>query len=223
MAFGRDVVVELAWLSVPIEREPDEADLALLDEPETSRMLRFHAIADRARFACVRANLRRRLGARLGVGPEAISIVAAGFGKPRLAGDPVWFNVAHSGAVGVVALRDAGPVGVDVETVRTLSDFRSLSAHVFTSVEQAWLDTLAHDARLGGFFRLWSAKEAVMKACGLGMRLEPRSFSVVGRDGAFAIGAQPGCAHDLAGIEVRSVAAPEGYAAAIAILAPRSA
>ncbi len=61
---------------------------------------------------CVDAVLQAILAARLGRPPQ----VAIGpHGKPYLVGKELEFNASHSGALGLIAVSDAGPIGVDVE------------------------------------------------------------------------------------------------------------
>lgn len=83
-------------------------------------------------------------------------------GKPQLA-LPLDFSIAHCDGLIVCALSAAGPVGIDVEALGPLS------AEAFTlylgAEERAWAG--ADPLR---FYTLWTQKEAVIKAAGLGLR-----------------------------------------------------
>ncbi|MEU7840919.1 4'-phosphopantetheinyl transferase superfamily protein [Micromonospora sp. NPDC049114] len=119
--------------------------------------------------------LLRQAGAALLGRAEAEVVLAHGpAGNPvvRIAGPesvelPV--SVSRAGRVVVVAARAAGPVGVDVEQVRALPAL-ALARRWFPPAELAWLADRPEAGRAAEFLRLWTAKEAVGKALGVGLR-----------------------------------------------------
>jgi 4'-phosphopantetheinyl transferase len=81
--------------------------------------------------------------------------------------DGIYWSLSHkSGVVGGVAA--PLPVGLDVETIRPVSD--ALMRKI--ADEREW--ALAQDDRQTLFFRFWTAKEAVLKAVGEGIAGLPR-------------------------------------------------
>ena len=105
------------------------------------------------------------------------------FGKPRLAGGPQ-FSFSYSGHWVVVAVSDE-PVRIDVERIRPL---RLGNARlVLTPSEQEHVQLAAN--RDEALLRIWTRKEAVSKAAGLGMHaaftemeaLEAGRVSLAGR------------------------------------------
>jgi 4'-phosphopantetheinyl transferase len=70
-------------------------------------------------------------------------------------------------------------VGVDVEPLGR-GPWLSLPSHVLTAPELRSLDGLAGQARNAAFLRLWTRKEAVLKAAGVGLAVEPRLVAVSG-------------------------------------------
>ncbi|MGC4789275.1 4'-phosphopantetheinyl transferase family protein [Micromonospora sp. DT178] len=120
--------------------------------------------------------LLRRAGATLLGRAEAEIVVEHGRdGRPLVAvsgaGARVELPVSVSRADGVVAVaaRAAGPVGVDVEWCRPLPAL-ALAGRWFAPAEAAWLAGRDADGRARDFLRLWTAKEAVGKALGRGLR-----------------------------------------------------
>ncbi|MCX5065172.1 4'-phosphopantetheinyl transferase superfamily protein [Micromonospora lupini] len=122
--------------------------------------------------------LLRRAGAALLGSAEAEVVLAHGpAGNPvvRVAGPanagPVELpvSVSRAGRIVVVAARAAGPVGVDVEEVRPLPAL-ALARRWFAPAEVAWLACRPEAGRAADFLRLWTAKEAVGKTLGLGLR-----------------------------------------------------
>ena len=145
--------------------------LAGLSPAERRRAERYRFADDARRFAAGRGWLRHVLGAELHVQPEDVEL-ADGPGKPRLActGGP-FFNLSRSGDLVLVAL---GPseVGVDVEHH---DGGRALEAATLacTPAERADLDRLPAAARAEAFLWLWTAKEAYLKARGIGLDVSP--------------------------------------------------
>lgn len=115
-----------------------------------------------------------------------------------------------------IALSRSARVGVDVERIDpcwTPDD--ALIDRALDPAERATIG--AHDQ--AGFLRLWTCKESALKAAGVGLALPAASVHVGWRTDAWRcvdFGARASPAH------VRSLAAPPGFAAAIATLdAPR--
>jgi 4'-phosphopantetheinyl transferase len=90
-------------------------------------------------------------------------------GRPVLAGGPS-FSVSHSGGLALVALAPADVlVGVDVEQVRRRANLDKLAARVLSPEELAQWRATPPAERLVAFLRQWTAKEAYLKALGLGI------------------------------------------------------
>src|SRR5690606_36787457 len=82
----------------------------------------------------------------------------------------IHFNLAHSGEWAVLAVASS-PVGVDIEHC-TPGAADHLLAACFTEHERAHI----HSAR--DTAAQWAAKEAVLKACGCGLSVDPASFEI---------------------------------------------
>ena len=101
-------------------------------------------------------------------------------GKPRLAAHPaIEFNLSHSGEWAVCAL-DCSPVGVDIQQIRN-ANTQTLAARYFTASESVWMESLPAEEQKTAFFRLWAAKESVLKARGDGLQ-GLRSVPIIGGD-----------------------------------------
>lgn len=87
-------------------------------------------------------------------------------GKPILTGSAAgWgFNLSHAGNYAVAVLAPGADVGVDIETTARQADYARLAQRVFSVREQVHVRDGGRDV----FFRLWSQKEALMKALGCG-------------------------------------------------------
>jgi 4'-phosphopantetheinyl transferase len=131
-----------------------------------SRTWIYQGVADHAdaRTALVAARLEAVLGHRP-------NVTRTPLGKPVLAppDDHLWLSYGSRDGLMVLALSDAGPVGVDMETLASCRDWERVAAAFFSAAERAWLETLADGAQILGFAHLWTGKEAVLKATGQGL------------------------------------------------------
>ena len=146
-----------------------------LSAEEVSRAARFKFRENAERWVTCRVRLREILGQAIGRPPSEVSLVLAEFGKPRLAPpfDALYFNVAHAGPAALLALRRDGPVGVDLEPHRRAF---ALVGCETTFCHPAEIDGLPIDPaeRASQLLRIWTAKEAVLKAIGTGFSHPPK-------------------------------------------------
>lgn len=154
-------------LRVPAGREREW--LSWLDPAERARHGRFHFPDLATRHLAAQAQLRWLLGACLGRDPASLPLHRTSRGKPYLPGHPVHFNLSHSDGHGLVALTRRGPVGVDLECLDRDVEAQGIADRFFSAAEAAALAALPEDQRLAGFFRLWTCKEAWLKATGQGI------------------------------------------------------
>ena len=93
-------------------------------------------------------------------------------GRPTVTvATPISFSLSHSGSFAVIAIVEGDArIGVDVEAVRPRGRIEALAARVLNDEEHAaWLRLDDDDARLRSFLRTWTAKEAYLKALGIGI------------------------------------------------------
>ncbi len=173
-----DQVVVWSW---SFEQEPlsFEAAEVLLSDDEKARGLRFVTAALRHRFVAGRARLRSLLGGHVGRDPRGLVFAENAFGKPRLADHPsTHFSLSHSGDLAVLAVSDQREIGIDIERVRPLEHL-DLARRYFHPGEVAAIEAVtAPDAQLLAFFRVWTLKEAVVKAIGKGLSIPLDTFEV---------------------------------------------
>ena len=96
-------------------------------------------------------------------------------GRP-LASAP-WLSWSRTGGAALAVLDTEGPVGCDVERVRRI-DVLAMVRTIGSEDERDWFRAQAEPFRTRAFFRLWTAKEAVLKAAGTGFRHDARLMSV---------------------------------------------
>ncbi|MBL0513453.1 4'-phosphopantetheinyl transferase family protein [Aeromonas media] len=113
--------------------------------------------------------LRRLLAERLGCPPDALVFRTSEHGKPTLISHDWQFNLSHSGDWLVLALCQQGPLGVDVEMGLRRRPVLPLAQRFYAPEEYQWLLALPSREQASAFYRLWSRKEAVLKAQGAGI------------------------------------------------------
>ncbi|MCC6355064.1 MAG: 4'-phosphopantetheinyl transferase superfamily protein [Verrucomicrobiae bacterium] len=215
-----EVVVWFAHL--PPHPASRERSLASLSDDERQRMARFLQPADQERFLAARGLLRELLGSWLRTPPDAVRFVTGPRGKPLLApghAPPLHFNVSHSGDIVAIALSATFAVGVDVEMLGRLDDWRAVADRIFSPREKAEMDTVPHGERHRAFLNAWTRKEAVLKASGEGLVDDLASIGVSLAPGkpARLIAAGP-VGPRTSHYDLFDLPAPIGYVAALATL-----
>jgi 4'-phosphopantetheinyl transferase len=211
-----EIHVWSASLARPAEEVAALARTLSDDERERAAAMR-HA-ATQAEFIVARGLLRSLLGGCLDVWPSRIRFSRAPQGKPQLA-EPghLYFNVSHSHGVGLFAVARRIEVGVDLERLRPFSDELGLAERYFTPREAAALRALPPAARLEAFFRLWTRKEAYLKAHGLGISYGLERVEVShGPDEPARILLIDGDEREAARWSLRALAPAAGYVGALA-------
>ena len=158
--------------------------ISLLDDAETARLHRLRSARARREFALCRATLRINLAGRLGCANRELSFDYLEHGKPvaRVAGRrlDMGFNVSHSGRHGLIVIADGDFLGVDVEERDSLRDLEGIGSLVYGPLERQLLANAVGRKRVHVFYRLWSMKEALIKALGTGFSLDPCGFQIPG-------------------------------------------
>lgn len=115
------------------------------------------------------------LSRQSGLPMAQLAIAADTLGKPQVMDVPLQFNISHSGNFVACAV-DGRPVGVDIEVLRPVRP--ALAARVCCPEE---LDYAAPGGELdpARFFEVWTAKEALLKYRGTGIRGDLRAVRVV--------------------------------------------
>lgn len=152
---------------------------AFLTAAEKERAQRFVRREDRDRFALGRVLTRTMIAEMTGSPAEVADFSTGPYGKPFLPDRPdLCFSIAHSGDVVLVGMGIGMDLGVDVEMHRRDIELLSLARVIFTKEEQAGIFGRPEIDPVPAFFRQWSAKEAVVKALGTGLSLDPLRFAL---------------------------------------------
>lgn len=112
-----------------------------------------------------------RLAAQLGVLAQDLQFKKTEHGKPFLGNYPeLAFNHTHAREHYALALsQQVQDVGVDIESLQRKVRFQALAEHAFHAEEYQHWQATGQSPKY--WFQVWTAKEAILKACGLGIRL----------------------------------------------------
>ncbi|TDN39639.1 4'-phosphopantetheinyl transferase superfamily protein [Hymenobacter sp. UV11] len=192
---------------------PWAAAEATLSAAETDRQARLRTPALRQTYGRAHGFLRAVLSQYTGRPAGTLVFEHDANGKPTLPGAELRFNLSYRPGRVLLAVSDAGPVGVDVEPLRPLTDAAALIQELYAPAEQAALRAAAPADYWPLFFTIWTRKEAYAKALGRGVGMPFADFSVL----AFEPG-QPPVFIAPAGAALHHWAAGAGYQGAVAVL-----
>ena len=151
-----------------------------LHPDEIARADRFRFDADRVTYTGAHALVRCLLAS---VGPypaEEWRFVIDPRGKPEIdpaLASPLRCNLAHSRGLVAAAVSYRHDVGVDVERSDRAPLVGNIARRYFTPEEAELVRADAADGGRDAFFRLWTLKEAFIKATGEGLRRSLQSFA----------------------------------------------
>jgi 4'-phosphopantetheinyl transferase len=214
---GADVAL---WLAGPADQGGVPEHLwNTLSRGEKDRANRFRRADDRSLFALARGALRALLSEATGTPPDKIAFAEGPHGKPYLAGTHgPHFNASHSGSWALIGFSNSRDIGVDIEFMRPAGGERDLARSFFSAAEYRSLEGLANGMLLSSFYKIWTCKEAVLKACGTGISEHLKDFSVELTEDGYAIHPEPNCfSSSLASVAVEPIGVPGGYAACCAL------
>lgn len=207
------------WTATLASREEALAQhRALLSEEEKARADRFIPPRARERFTVARAILRRLLAMYAGRDPAALRFGYAVHGKPYLtAGPGLCFNLSHAEDMAMIAVAWQREIGIDIEATTRDVDIPGVARKVLSPDEIARLTALSAADQRKAFIRLWTRKEAYIKARGDGFGYPTRSFSVSQLpDDHDALLADERAALAHLDWRVTDIGAPDGFCAALA-------
>lgn len=98
---------------------------------------------------------------------DSTPIIKGEYGKPALAEHPeIHFNISHSDGI-AACIAGKRQCGIDCERIR---EFRpNILKRVFSEQEQMYFRNVPDEEKNTAFFRLWTLKEAYIKAIGMGL------------------------------------------------------
>jgi 4'-phosphopantetheinyl transferase len=191
----------------------------LLSADEAERAARFHFEKHRAQYTLTRGSLRLLLGSYLQRTPQEIAFEYSDHGKPSVSGhdngQKLNFNLSHTEGMAIFGFTRGRRIGVDIESLR--ADFQpgEIAERFFSPVERAGLSGILPADRHEIFFRIWTRKEAYIKAIGEGLSHPLHQFDV-SLDEAALVATRPD-ASEARRWQLRNLDIAPGFTAAAAV------
>jgi 4'-phosphopantetheinyl transferase len=145
--------------------------VGLLGAEEWQRAEHFVFERDRRVYQAAHALKRLILSAHAStvVEPQTWTFEVGRHGKPRVAGGAgPRFNLSHCDGLATCAVSECTELGLDVENIDRPAPLEVLTT-CFAASEVRWLRSLPEEAQQIAFVRLWTLKEAYIKAIGIGL------------------------------------------------------
>jgi 4'-phosphopantetheinyl transferase len=156
-----------------------EACREVLSPVERQRADRFVFAHDRRHHTIAHGVLRHVLSRYCGVSADSLRFETTASGKPSLrAPSSLTFNLTHSEDRALLGVSDGRELGIDLERVRPDVQALDISRHYFFGAEREAIENALSVMRDTTFFRYWAAKEAVLKAQGVGLGFPLDRFCV---------------------------------------------
>jgi len=175
-----DTMIRVRWKVLGPDWALGATLLPLLDASEKAYADRFRFAADRDAYVAAHALLRTMLSRHVSIAPAEWRFGKAEGGKPVL--DPaqapagLHFSLTHTRGLAACAVGRSHALGIDAEVWREPAPIE-LAERYFAAVEARLLANLAPDERSSAFYRLWTLKEAYLKATGQGLATALDSFA----------------------------------------------
>jgi 4'-phosphopantetheinyl transferase len=155
--------------------------IEFLDNSERGRAERFHFRTDRDHYIAAHALTRAMLSAFTGKPPADLRFLKGRGEKPEIALDagipPLRFNLSHTPGLVACAVAWRDDVGLDVEALNRPHVDASLADSYFAPAEKEQISSAPTKRKRELFLRLWTLKEAYLKATGEGLARPLHSFA----------------------------------------------
>jgi len=172
--------IEVWQINLAVSDDSMARHVNTLSHDERERAAQHKLAVGFRQFVVARSMLRRLLAIYTGIKPTALVFSYGLHGKPKLtARHSTQFNMAHSGEHAIYAVSQHQSVGVDIECIDRHVNIERVAERFFSTSEFKSLQKIPLHLRQHAFLRLWTGKEAVVKATGKGLAQLIGKFEIV--------------------------------------------
>ena len=144
------------------------SDIVSQEEQKTAST--FRTAADARKYVLRHGAVRIILAHYINQSTETIPLLIGPNGKPCLDKEDscsdISFNLSHTSEMILIGITKKRRIGVDVVKVDPFYRFHESADYILTSGEKAFLKKIEPSLRYEIFFRIWTLKEAILKATG---------------------------------------------------------
>jgi 4'-phosphopantetheinyl transferase len=128
----------------------------------------YHFERDRISYIISHIALRRLISHYTRIPPNKINFTKNNFGKPYIDYEGLYFNLSHTTGKTIIGFFNQ-EIGIDIEYLDQELDIDELIPLIMSNKEQKILKQLQAPAKKNMFIKLWTRKEALLKAIGSGI------------------------------------------------------
>lgn len=150
----------------------------LLCAYEANRAARFRHALDHDTYIVAHAFWRVALGVVMNTDPAEVELTRSPNGQPLLPGSGLATSLSHSGTMVAVAIGRGTAIGVDIEGFPSRTSLHDIASVLCSRREAEAMSMLDVGTRSRALLELWTRKEAVLKAFGVGLRVPPSTIEV---------------------------------------------
>ncbi len=150
----------------------------VLTSDEIAYANRIRASIQRNTWISCHVTLRIMLASLLGLNPPAVEIKKNKFGRPFLVNSKLFFNLSHTDNSYLLGFSLTGKIGVDIDKLSGEEDLDELIEYAFSKEEA---DFCKNGNSYYRFLEIWTLKEALLKAAGVGLVDDLKSINVSGK------------------------------------------
>jgi 4'-phosphopantetheinyl transferase len=178
---GVETIGHLSVWSIEPAYDPTDIDDSAfaadpLSQADNALRLRVKPIEDPSLVG--RVLTRRMLAEQLHLKSHQVYLTKDERGRPALdtnrmnscsAARDLDFSCSHSENLFAVGTIEQGRIGIDIEVIQSEVAVSMISCRELCEAERAWILALPEDEQPMAFYQCWTAKEALLKALGLGV------------------------------------------------------
>jgi 4'-phosphopantetheinyl transferase len=185
--------INVVWFDLDTSPTVVDQLRALLNRRESEQASRYTSLIHQRR-AIVRFGRRRQiLGTHLDIDPKDIALTYSALGKPSVRRSAIDLSISSSQCedVAVLSFVQHRSLGVDVESSSALGDADQFLDTVASEEEIRQVNTFPPPERGAAMLRLWTRKEAMLKATGQGIGEGTKHVTVPSQKDAMGLAFQP--------------------------------
>jgi len=164
--------ISVVWLDLDLSSDVVDELRLVLSSDERRRVARYSSPLQQRRATVRLARRRQTLADMFAIAPDEVIMRSNAGGRPFAlspAGARLGLSSSHCGGLGLVAVARGQQVGVDVQAASELPESSRFASWVATSFESRQIAALPRSKQSDACLRLWTRKEAYLKATGEGI------------------------------------------------------
>ena len=138
---------------------------------EIEKMANFKQQLDKDNYIVRHGLLKQELSKLLSCMPEYVYLKVNIHGKLELDShihkNKIYFTTSNSNDFYVIVINEKYNIGVDIECMNSSIAMASISKYVFQDAEIQYLNNQTDESYTYSFYKIWTAKEAIVKITGI--------------------------------------------------------